>query len=522
MRNKSVVLAILASVLLYGCSEEKVISTKAAKPAVENTEEKKDKPEENTKAPSEKGESKNELEAAANFQYPRYEERAIDTTSSFENIKTLKPDTVQNQNKAAYDIQLQMNPDGKFEANANIEVENLSSEDWSEILFYFIPNAFTEKNKPVFMNHASDVKITQVELDGKSVPFQLAFDTLLLPLDSPFLKNTKKAVTVKYSFTVPEMGARFSKEKDNYYLAQWYPMLATYHAGWVKGNYTPVSESYHTDFSSFQISYDLPDEYNIFSSSDNDPKTSSKKGTLTLDKSKEFFLGLTKNMVSKSTTVDGIEIRVTAFPENKDKVDEALTAAKKAMHFFNQIGPYQHKQVDIILDEGGMEYPGIVTASRGDGLDGIDFVVAHEMAHQWFYGTVSNNPFIDAYIDEGMTSFATYLFMMTQTKEAPESVFQSAKDRDEQVIMDKKREILLAHTPVTEFLNGNWTVNTYDVPSFKLWELTGDLTSAQAFLKKYYETYAYQTVDSKEYIRFLKAYFQLKDNTFFENWIKLD
>ena len=35
----------------------------------------------------------------------------------------------------------------------------------------------------------------------------------------------------------------------------------------------------------------------------------------------------------------------------------------------------------------------------------LDFTIAHEMVHQWFYGLVGNNQYADAFIDEGLTNY---------------------------------------------------------------------------------------------------------------------
>jgi aminopeptidase N len=46
------------------------------------------------------------------------------------------------------------------------------------------------------------------------------------------------------------------------------------------------------------------------------------------------------------------------------------------------------------------------TADRNLGVpNSLDFTVAHEVAHQWWYGMVGNNQYDHAFIDEGLTNF---------------------------------------------------------------------------------------------------------------------
>lgn len=59
---------------------------------------------------------------------------------------------------------------------------------------------------------------------------------------------------------------------------------------------------------------------------------------------------------------------------------------------------------------GGMEYPGIVTVL--DSIQDVSEIIAHGIAHQWFYGIVSNDAFHEPWVDEGMTQFATFLYLI--------------------------------------------------------------------------------------------------------------
>jgi hypothetical protein len=63
----------------------------------------------------------------------------------------------------------------------------------------------------------------------------------------------------------------------------------------------------------------------------------------------------------------------------------------------------------------------------------------------------------------------------------------------------------------------------YVVPPLRLWELVskyGDVEEGWRFLRAYYERYAYQQVDTKEFIRFATTYFPVTE-TYFSSWLKL-
>lgn len=60
-----------------------------------------------------------------------------------------------------------------------------------------------------------------------------------------------------------------------------------------------------------------------------------------------------------------------------------------------------------------------------------------------------------------------------------------------------------------------------NVMLWKLFEQRGGLKEAEKFLKTYYDYYKLKEVNSKEFIRFTKYYFNLKDDSAFEEWLQI-
>lgn len=49
-----------------------------------------------------------------------------------------------------------------------------------------------------------------------------------------------------------------------------------------------------------------------------------------------------------------------------------------------------------------------------------------------------------------------------------------------------------------------------------------EIKDIEQFLKSYYQFYNYKEIDSTEFARFTKYYFDLKDDSIFEGWLDLD
>ncbi|MEZ6096534.1 MAG: ABC transporter permease subunit [Pirellulaceae bacterium] len=100
-----------------------------------------------------------------------------------------------------------------------------------------------------------------------------------------------------------------------------------------------------------------------------------------------------------SRQLDDIEIEVYHHPDHEWNVDRMLQSIRKSLEYYTrEFGPYRHKQARIIefprIQTFAQAFPGTMPYSEGvgfvaeiskaDDIDMVFYVVAHEMAHQWW------------------------------------------------------------------------------------------------------------------------------------------
>ncbi|PEJ59961.1 hypothetical protein CN692_04050 [Bacillus sp. AFS002410] len=416
--------------------------------------------------------------------------------------------------KTDYKLSLKMKKDEKFEVQAYITVTNITKDKLNNIKLYFIPNMFTKENSPT-LQHPSKIHIKSIRVNDIQTQYNLNQDTLTIPSKVNLENNQTVSLSISYSFTLPDQGFRFTKQNENFFLAQWYPMVPTYieGKGWNKHPYQFKGESYHTTFSNFNLSYEVPNEYTVFTTSDQDEFPSKPSNQLNVRNEKEVFVGILKNPNVITKKVGKVEIRLINFNENIQ--EDSLDAAAKSLKYFQSIiGPYPLRQLDIISSNtghSGMEYPGIVTVDTSATRNVLRYLIVHEIAHQWFYGVISNDPYKDAWLDEGLASVATSLFIAGKNE-----------------IPNNNIPIKLASKP------SNLSINQYtpvEYPSYiygqsshellKIFNQNGGRKALEMFLKDYYFYYHYKEVDTKEFLRFLKFELKIKDDKIFENWLNV-
>ncbi|MCS6962911.1 MAG: M1 family aminopeptidase [Thermoflexus sp.] len=124
--------------------------------------------------------------------------------------------------------------------------------------------------------------------------------------------------------------------------------------------------------------------------------------------------------------------RVNGFFVRADpgQAEAALETAADALVRFSEVfSPYPFPELDLVevpLSGGaaGVEASGLVMIGEemfrmgdlgalfgGDGIDILEFVIVHEVAHQWWYGIVGNDAHREPWLDEGLTNWSTMFWI---------------------------------------------------------------------------------------------------------------
>lgn len=418
-----------------------------------------------------------------------------------------------------YILDVKLDEQDRFHISAEIDVMNESQDSWKDIGFYFIPNAFTEENKPEFLTDAADFKITSIMESGEELQYELTNNKLLLKLNNVLLPGENKKVKIQYTLDLPENGARLSKVKDNFYLAQWYPMLGHYQKGWNIKDFDVKGESYHTSYGDYVVNYELPKEYLIVSSGQDDLIQPTSSGTIEGENIKDFYLGLLNpnEWISKSAIVNDTNLRVFLPSDQPDFSEEMAKSAVEAYAYLeSNLGENPYHELDIIGNNGGMEYPNVIEVSNDS--QSFERTLVHEIAHQWFYYMVSNDPHKDAWLDEGLTEFVTSIYL---TEKYNESIgFEFASN-----LSQPSSSSDIVNIPLSEFEPGEYVSTVYGKTPILLRDFFNDHGGhevALQFLSEYFKAYKFKYVDSKIFADFLEEYFEEDNSEFLGEWLELE
>ena len=237
-------------------------------------------------------------------------------------------------------------------------------------------------------------------------------------------------------------------------------------------------------------------------------------------------------------TVSGVKVNNYYFKGNNTaayRKMSSLVAKDSIKVFIEKVGKYPYKELDIVpgifgMGFGGMEYPGLVMINATSFSDTVKYdswalislreIVAHEIGHQWFYATVGNSEYREAWIDEGFTTYLerviyglyngpSFKYYRKMVKDAP-SMDRLREDREETIKLARE----FYQGMYLDLYPGNYPSDRmygdaeYEGAYCFLEEVRkqmGDNTF-DSFLKEFYNKYYLKKASTKDVLKLIKKY----------------
>ncbi len=279
-------------------------------------------------------------------------------------------------------------------------------------------------------------------------------DIIKLILPAPLSPGGIVTITTPFHVRLPHNFSRGGHDGESYQATQWYPKPAVYdRKGWHPIPYLDQGEFY-SEFGNYDVRISLPKNYVVAATGDlqnEDEKnwllTRSNFSWVPKKEKIKTKYGQTKTFTqlfpvssSESKTIRYIQNNVHDFawfadkrfivkhdtcrlasgkiidayifytPDESSSWNNSLQTVEDAIRTRSEwVGEYPYNVVSAVQGPqgfgGGMEYPTITLISPAMSGAMLDFTIAHEVGHNWFYGILGTNERLHPWMDEGVNTF---------------------------------------------------------------------------------------------------------------------
>jgi len=360
-------------------------------------------------------------------------------------IKAEQPVLEQLEGATVYHMDLAIADDLlRVEGHQQVQYTNRETVPLDEVCFRLYPNVT-----------GGAIAVSEVQVEGQAVApaMHSASSAMCVPLADALEPGVSVVIGLHFQVDVPtEMGGNyglFGLFEDVLVLDTFYPAIPVYdEEGWQIETPVRNGDLTYYDASFYLVRVSAPKTLTLVATgSEIDRGEDGRRQVVTLaaGPARDFYLAASKSYIRESAQVGETTVNSYAFGGRRESAKQALAHAEAALKSYNaRLGTYPYTEMDLAstpMTALGIEYPGTMGISLAlydpkaevSGLPApvlLESVIAHEIAHQWFYNVVGNDQQGQPWLDEAVVQYVTGLYYLdVYGPQGAESYRRSWEDR---------------------------------------------------------------------------------------------
>ncbi|MFN8412918.1 MAG: M1 family aminopeptidase [Anaerolineales bacterium] len=250
--------------------------------------------------------------------------------------------------------------------------------------------------------------------------FTLNDQRLTLNLPQSLQPNTATTLAISFTLNLPAKSAEglFGYDFNQVNLIDWYPFVVPYSGGWILHDPMPFGEHLVYDSSDIELNIKTDAGVTIAASAPSD-----QNGEWTryrLYGARTFTLSASDEFLVSESSVGSVKIRSYYFDGYKAAGESILYSAGQAVSLYSaKFGDYPYETLAIVQADihDGQECDGLVFLASdfygqfgGGARNNLTTIGVHEIAHQWWYGSVGDDQALEPWLDETMAAYSERIF----------------------------------------------------------------------------------------------------------------
>ncbi len=259
---------------------------------------------------------------------------------------------------------------------------------------------------------------------------------LALLLPQPLAPGSAASIEINFSLALPPLSADAlgpraglggTERQINFH--DWFPSLPPYQPGegWLVHAAHHVGEHVVSELADYhvEIAVDHPG-WSVVAPGQGEFLDGS--GQFEHLAARAFAWSAGRGLETISQAAEGVTIESYFFPEHRAAGEAVLQVASQAMSLYRRLfGPYPFARLAVVEGDflDGLESAGLIFVGRdyyeayaGPTGGYLVPITAHEVAHQWWYGRVGNDPALEPWLDEALATYSEVLYYEAYHPEA--------------------------------------------------------------------------------------------------------
>ena len=347
--------------------------------------------------------------------------------------------------EVSYDIKCALDDEScVLYVTSEVEILNKSKVAIKELPFYLYPNAYLEEG--------GAVTISNVATRERDLIYNIDNINMKVELNEDLKEGENVAIIISSRVEIPKGKGRLGYGDGYYNLHAFYPRLACFHNGsFDVVPYSKIGDSYCFDMANFKIKINYPSAYTLASAGEQTHYKENEKykeSVYCIDNARDVALSLSKKFTIFESEIEGVKISQYTM----GKQDYTPFIANCLGYFIEEVGEYPYENFTIVetpFEYGGMEYSGL--ALINESVSEKEFVIAHEIIHQWFGLSVGSNSYKECWVDESLTNYLTYYYMDIYNRGGYEENMELERKRYKKFLEASKEKYGIGYMPRLDY-----------------------------------------------------------------------
>lgn len=313
-----------------------------------------------------------------------------------------------------------------------IDTKNTTGADLDKIWITTYPNAFRSRKTTPAPDSAyyagfdpGWLKVSLVTVNGLPAKYEDHGVSGRIILAEPLPKNQKIRIEMVWKAKIPKAAYRYGYKDDAILLGQFYPVLNVKDdKGWhTSGNYR-FGDPFYLQSANYLVIVELPEIYQVAATGTITNTLAEDNGRQTIwieaKNVRDFAIAALYNYQTSSMIANGSRINCYSREVDAASADVLERAAAAVKYYGNTYGAYPYQELNIIEAPmkgfQGMEYSEVIFLAEEVFSPGYkektrSTLIAHEVAHQWWYGLVGNDQINEPWLDEGLATWSANQYL---------------------------------------------------------------------------------------------------------------